>query len=507
MNVEIIMYCTKLIYFLLVIINLQLNDTLQQQYDLGDYVDYSNDDSAEIVNDDSSCLKPYCKCIDKYSLICENFSHFSQLNFKKLTKLKNTFKSIVLYPNVSLSIDESLNLDGLELLNEFEIAFQDINSIKANLKLFNKFKNLKSIMFSGKGVSHHVEFKYIDDTVGTVYSHKHGHHSSHVCHTHMDNGVFSNLKLKSLKFINTRFKNQICEFLLRNSEIDEFEYTSTTSLDPLQFPQFEYAIASSDTSKYDQSIRIRHFSIGASTIELQHKPNKHLVKNFKEFSMLAYKLDINDAYFKPFINLRRLNLLMDFEQLLINNFNWLQSLNSQVNIENMDKKTQIDQKYVDKIFLFNFDSFRLVNLTDDYFCLFANYPHEQLVWPIINFQNYFYYECSCTVYWLYKYYKLYENTRIKEFQSNWFDYLPTNCLYIDNLDEKLNECNFEARLKTCDPPVNKHTHKQMSLSDLFGLDTSQTHKVSNSAYKLQFSFMLFLLLKFVLYFIRGVNDV
>ncbi len=97
------------------------------------------------------------------------------------------------------------------------------------------------------------------------------------------------------------------------------------------------------------------------------------------------------------------------------------------------------------------------------FCLFKDFPHSQLVLPLVIFDasRFEYTECTCTLVWLQQYYKLYFCNNFTQFN----EYINIEPVYKDffvnetvmkcqqseeYFNEKFLACNFSQRFEKCD---------------------------------------------------------
>ena len=83
----------------------------------------------------SSCMEPYCECIDSKSLSCNNFTSFDELNFRRLNG--RPFESIELFPRWQLDLDEKLKFSGLVLNGRLTLS--NLRSINA---FYNPFRQI-----------------------------------------------------------------------------------------------------------------------------------------------------------------------------------------------------------------------------------------------------------------------------------------------------------------------------------------------------------------------------
>ena len=91
----------------------------------------------------NTCPVPYfpeqCTCLERESLICEQFYTFTQLDFTQNNDTTRTFESIKLKPAAIVKLDETLNLTGIKLGSNALISLSDINSFSY---LVNPIKEL-----------------------------------------------------------------------------------------------------------------------------------------------------------------------------------------------------------------------------------------------------------------------------------------------------------------------------------------------------------------------------
>ena len=179
--------------------------------------------------------------------------------------------------------------------------------------------------------------------------------------------------------------------------------------------------------------------------------NPYIFKDLKSFTFLSYisTVNIQESLFEPFKSLKEFKFFVPSLESYIRkqNLSWALSLNSDVNID-LKNQTQIENPLNQEL------QFKLVitdlegtyKFADDDFCLFANFPHSQLVFPIINTTPDL--DCTCSLIWLLQYSSYYKNeaemntSAVRNCFSNQSDFMQ---LY--------NECNFDQRIKQCVPDI------------------------------------------------------
>ncbi len=74
-----------------------------------------NNHNIVLVEAAECCMEPFCLCLDSKSLLCNNFSSFQELNFRRLSG--RPFESVQLIPRsgLQLDLDDKLKFNGLAL--------------------------------------------------------------------------------------------------------------------------------------------------------------------------------------------------------------------------------------------------------------------------------------------------------------------------------------------------------------------------------------------------------
>ena len=95
---------------------------------------------------------------------------------------------------------------------------------------------------------------------------------------------------------------------------------------------------------------------------------------------------------------------------------------------------------------------------DEDLCLFRNFPHPRLVYPLVYTYESKEIKCSCTIIWLVQYSKNYFNSDYTVYAESGFEVSAINgtvrnCLGKEVLDNYVKACNFPLRLSKC--PTNQ----------------------------------------------------
>ena len=150
---------------------------------------------------------------------------------------------------------------------------------------------------------------------------------------------------------------------------------------------------------------------------------------------------ISEDFFTYFSKLKIFALeIYNFEEFINFEPHWLRHLNSEVKV-NLSNPNDIN-RYKDRQMILE-----LTDLSKTYlypekdFCLFRHFPHEKLVFPIIETKQNL--ECSCTLMWLLKNKSLFTN--IDELKTSSVE----NCLFNKDFDKIVSNCDFNKKIEEC----------------------------------------------------------
>jgi hypothetical protein len=127
-----------------------------------------NSESSE--KNKCAALAPYCYCVSKLVITCDNFTDFAQLNFSKLEETK--IYELELEPLVPLSLDESLVLSDLEIygqvtlrkIKSFELTANPFESARReNLVRLNLFDLTLKFTLNGIELNNVCSMSAFDD--------------------------------------------------------------------------------------------------------------------------------------------------------------------------------------------------------------------------------------------------------------------------------------------------------------------------------------------------------
>lgn len=396
----------------------------------------------------SDCIEPYCHCRDFSSLYCFNFTLYEQLDFRRTND--RLFRLVELKPSVAqIDLNEKLVFKGLRLngrlslfnvrsLNAFYNPFKEIHTEHLELSFFNSYFTfvgtigLNSANFVAEA-SILNKCKFSKEALNFDF-------------------IFSNLKLDELLISNVYFERKMCPIIFRNSLIKNL-----LIVDPIGAFGFDYLITSNNDSVHLLNAVISQvdFTYGNDNIiqpqwlDADYILNPDLFAyldriNLNSARRLAY---IKDDTFKKLPNVKKFEINnVNLKDLLTYNRQWIQNLNFRM--------IPLDLEYATLNFSLTKNIFQLIVRVDENnwnfneekdICLFRNFPHQRLVFPFLLFSK-SNLPCTCTLYWLYKYFSKYQN--IYNLNQNT---VPFHCFQNSNWDK----CHFETLFnRYC--PDSKH---------------------------------------------------
>ena len=425
--------------------------------------------------------KPFCGCINfenyrSTEVECDGFEKFSKLDFSPSINYRQ-YSKLILKPRNHINLDKTLKLD-FNTTKNFTLIFYRVNKIDVTAPFFQNVKNLKEIRI----IDSNLTFVNRDERCQDI-----------------NNGIFSNLHLDKLEFDNVIFENKLCPAMFRNSSIARLDFIDTNMQNSIE------TLWDSHERITDKSF---DFKIHIRELKVQNKDQKYLENAnslfFKHTHQLILRLanlkDINEYYFYPFKELRIFQLYnANMKQIFSSgSVKWLKWLNPANNYD-LDNPN-FETKHFKKFLSFQLHTGKSNDFSEESFCNFEYFPHNQLVFLLANF-NEDAKDCSCTIYWLYKYYSLYSTLK--------FDprLLPYKCLNITNLNGRIEQCDLDRRVNQC-PGHMKDAELTSSKNVLANINTSLagngansfTEKLTSSANEIFASRALFAALLIVSYY-------
>ena len=292
------------------------------------------------------------------------------------------------------------------------------------------------------------------------------------------NFVFGNLKITELTLSDIKFSRPVCPYLFKNSQITNMVLNNPRNA-------FGFAKIVGEHNKDILNVNINQMYLNHTFSNYQQRQwlDSENIINYDLFMNLN-RININSASrleyiqentFNQFRSLKTLEMnRVNMNELLSKSRRWLRNLNYQVpeyEIDHISLNPSLSQT-VFQLIMWGDDERKWTFNEEKDICLFRNFPHNKLVFPFILFTNENKFKCTCTVYWLYKYFDKYQ--AIYNMNQN---VVPYHCFKRNNL---LGSCKFEDLFqKYCPRYIPDPEESFTTLKPVY--TTSYTTKFSASA--------------------------
>ncbi|CAF0922744.1 unnamed protein product [Brachionus calyciflorus] len=307
-------------------------------------------------------LSPYCTCLGGPEYIyCNNFTSFSQLDFTLLGEKRN-ITYITFVPKQPLILNNSLNLNGIELKEN--VVFNNIVGIDLNENPFIKWtpKDNLSLQFFSSNFSQlmpcdknliNENFKPIFSSFKTILFGYRNIYSAQLCPLLFYNSSLSYLNISDLTYSGQPWFSDLRELSTIHSKIDTL------------------LIPSGQNTRITKSLMNRLIFENLKTV---------LISN-----TILQKID--DDAFSDIFNMRFLNFsIVNFEKFFKNSTNkWMQSLNTKIRVDysnpewlnaNQNNSLLVNLNPLYSSFFFYF--------TDEDYENFQYFPHDNFVFARIS---------------------------------------------------------------------------------------------------------------------------
>ena len=384
-------------------------------------------------------------------------------------------KLLKIFARKNILINNDLNLRGvINILNrtntQVDVLFQNVNGFNQNGQLQRDTKqNLNTIRsFQMKNL--------IFD-----FYHQGKLLSSQNCSSqnfNFETNFFGEIKvllLLSNKQSQVFYNSKICPYVFMNTKLQElFLNDISNSLifkNRVEFLNIKETKAFDMNTKSLNRLTLNFYCDGITLTNL----NPFVFKNLKYFFIKGNLEFIDKNLFENFNEIRYISIKSDA---LINFFHsgtkWINFLNRDLNVSlhdqlkfrrNINRLISVEFD-VQSWFYFN----KYYTFPNEDICLFKDFPHSQLVLPLIVFNPSLIEagkECSCTMIWLVQNYKYYFYNDFKSFnqyvnlQPAFKDYFENgtinSCIRTEKyLKERFVLCNFSRLFENCDFTSSKN---------------------------------------------------
>jgi len=390
---------------------------------------------------------------DNGELILSDFSRFDQLNFNCTNPLN--MSQFTIYPNKQIILDKSFDLKKLNIIQKrnqfiFTIRLFNFKGFDIAADPFRQiFIDLKSNQFIEIAV-HKSNFDFFISNISL--------------NDHCDLKLFSSSsELTSFLFkekfsifaTSIKYTKNICPLIFRNSFLNKLvlKEISSSFINKNEFEFAKLNFKDLNSTIYNLCLFTYHIVLKDALF------NKEVYKELFFLELNGPIDSIQDDLFKSFTNgFKLLCIRMQYiENIFMKNNKWIQYLNYN---EIITSRISIDFKEVFVLLLYQtMPSLVLYMYPDEDFCYFKDFPHQNLVLPVLKPTQT---KCTCTLLYLIKNSHLAKSIFDKYFFNYRKDYdlLPFYIEFIiqqedtfkdclDNIQEHMKLCNFEQRLEKC----------------------------------------------------------
>jgi hypothetical protein len=393
------------------------------------------------------------------------FVKIDTLDDLNITTQCSTFEynieNLKIFAKKSILLNNDLNLSGvLNIFNrsnsQIDVLLQNVNGFNANSRDIKK-----TLINNGKSMQ-------LSNVIFDFYSEGHMI-TNEICKSEnfdSKTNFFGNIKALLLT-AHVCYNSKICPYVFMNTQLEQL-FLGEISNSLIFRNRIEF-VSVNKTSDFDMNIKTFQFLVLNFFCETLSSSNLNpFVFKTLTYLLIKGKLEHIEAnLFEGFQKIRFISIKSDE---LINFFHlgtkWLNSINKDLNV-NLKKKLE-----------FRGNTHRLVSIEiavqswsmfntyytfpNEDICLFKDFPHSQLILPLIIFDasRFEYIECTCTLVWLQQYYKLYFYNNFSQFneyiniEPAYKDFFANETLMKchqseEYFDEKFLACNFSQRFENC----------------------------------------------------------
>ena len=358
----------------------------------------------------------------KNQLKCENFQSFSDLDFSIVNA---TIDSMSFKPAIPILFDGSLNLAGLNFSLDYIIHLE-------NIKGFSFYSNpdelirgnfyLKNSMFDFYKDNEKIDFQLCD------YINRNEFYIS----------LFDVFDLISLEE-GVTFPDEVCPCEFKNAKIGIFQVNGLNKKNKLSFMNIPINDTATSLNCAVKGLQIFNSEIDLDTSlvypEVFRRLNSLLIQ-------LSNVTSVEENFFTHFRDLKIVELsIMNFQELFAKDLKWIRNLNYGVKV-NLSDPEDVNNNKDKQLILELKDLNKKYDYPEKDFCNFQDYPHERLVFPLIETKDNL--ECTCTLMWLIKNKNLF--SQIIEFLNT---SSVSNCLQNPKFDSIISECEFNKKIEAC----------------------------------------------------------
>jgi hypothetical protein len=277
-----------------------------------------------------------------------------------------------------------------------------------------------------------------------------------------DRNMTSFIGMKKLVLVdNVFYDNKICPYVFINTRLNVLSLLQIANSfifkNRLEFMDIE-----------DDTNLINTKELNSCEINIVYEPislrilNEFIFKNLNFLVITGICQEVQIDLFKYFHQLRVVQISPEnFEGFLHSGTKWMNSLNSDLSV-NLANDVEF-RKYIYRIITLQLvdtkDKLKIAyTFPDKDFCLFKNFPHSQMITPVIILGKGGL-ECTCSLIWLHQYWQRYHDQHSHNFEYNnniyfnkpHLEYLRSKeiCLKNQNFSLLYQNCNFTQLSSKC----------------------------------------------------------
>ena len=371
-------------------------------------------------------VEQYCSW-NSHEINCDNLTRLDDIFLDNETLPMDTrlFDKFIIHPLSPILFDMNVLLYyNIEFRDEYELSLVNFNGFEMNTS--DKFNN-------------HFNRTQVHLTISNSSFNLYLNKKPLVDGSECSQGANFFSRFRSLELMGSMtYPNKICREVFANVKLQSFIISSLSPANSISFHQ-------ADTMSHNLNSNIERLVIQNSRFYLESQLLDELVFSMtKEISIESSELlMIEDSLFENyrFPSLRTLRLsLMNFHEFFsLSNTDWLLNLNSNAFI-----RPKLLTVYLQ-------DERSEYEYPDEDICLFKNWPHENLVFPVLGGSSN-QTECTCTILWLIKNWPLLTNDLTKEM---YITSITSPCFRPDtDFNSLVDRCAFEQKLSNCSIMVN-----------------------------------------------------
>jgi len=354
-----------------------------------------------------------------------NFNSFSDLTFENVNSV---VKSISLKPAMPLLLDQALDLTGLNFTAEYIVNLENIKGFQFYSNPFANIGKIKGDLYLKNSV---FDF-YKDDQRIDIKT------CDYINRNEFYVSLFDVFDLVSLGE-GVIYPDEFCPCEFKNVEMGTFEIFNINNNNKLNFMQIPINDSDSDLKCSIKDLQIYSSEIDLNTNYIYPEVFRRLQSMFVQLSTVN---NIEETFFKNFRELRLIKLgINNFRQLFNKDTKWLRNLNFPIKV-NLSDPGEVNRNRENQMIIELNDFNKQYDFPEKDFCFFESFPHEHLVFPVIEAKENL--ECTCTLMWLIKNKNLFaRDIRLLDTKS------VSNCLNSKKFDSIISDCDFNKKKEKC----------------------------------------------------------